>query len=94
MSHGKKGKYFLKMLDVDGDGIPDSLIEGTSMLYRFRFNSSGTPTVAADGCADSCSGWSIDDVALNNDDPDVGYYTNFDSFTIPWVPFTAYNGFS
>ncbi len=72
-----------RMDDVDGDGIPDSLIEGTSMLYRFRFNSSGTPTVAADGCADSCSGWSIDDVALNNDDPDVGYYTNFDSFTIP-----------
>jgi hypothetical protein len=59
----------------------ESNISGTSMLYRFRFNATGTPS----GCsADAgCVGWAIDDVALNSDDEDVGYYSDFDEANDP-----------
>lgn len=73
--------------DSDGDGELDSPLEGVSMIYRFRFVGSSTPTEGScnehsdlGGSALSCSGWRIDDVALNNDDPEVGYFTDFNGF--------------
>jgi hypothetical protein len=59
----------------------ESYIEGTSMLYRFRFDSTDDPSGLT--CFDSCAGWFVDDVALNNDDSSMGYYTNFEEFTLP-----------
>lgn len=61
--------------DIDGDGYLDSDIEGVSIRYRLRFigpsrpKSCGTP---------ACFGWKIDDFAINNDNPRVGYYSSFD----------------
>ena len=62
------------------DGGPDeSAVQGTTLMYRFRFNSTRqAPDPDTDGCPDTCAGWAIDDVALNNDDEDVGYSTSFD----------------
>jgi hypothetical protein len=59
----------------------ESYIEGTSMLYRFRFDSTADSLGLT--CFDSCAGWFVDDVALNNDDSSMGYYTSFDEFTLP-----------
>lgn len=54
-------------------------IEGTSIVYRFRFVGPTAPaSCTTGGAAISCDGWKIDDVAFNNDDPDVGYYTDFE----------------
>lgn len=55
-------------------------MEGATILYRFRFVGTSTPSNCTDeaGNSISCDGWKIDDVAFNNDDPDTGYFTNFD----------------
>ena len=61
--------------DVDSDGLFESDIEGTSISYRFRFFG---PKIPASCGSVACDGWSVDDVSFNNDDLDVGYFTDFD----------------
>lgn len=60
--------------DVDNDGLLDSDIEGVTARYRLRFVGPSKP--ASCGTKD-CLGWKIDDFAINNDNPRVGYYTSF-----------------
>ncbi|PKL78196.1 MAG: hypothetical protein CVV27_03710 [Candidatus Melainabacteria bacterium HGW-Melainabacteria-1] len=74
--------------DVDSDSHLESSIEGSTLLYRFRFVAPGSapascsydPSGGAAGetAIASCDGWRVDDVAFNNDTPRVGYYTSFD----------------
>lgn len=64
-----------KWRDVDGDGYLDSDIEGVSIRYRLRFIGPSRP--ASCGTRE-CFGWKIDDFAINNDNPRVGYYSSFD----------------
>lgn len=64
-----------KWRDVDGDGYLESDIEGVSIRYRLRFVG---PTRPASCHTKDCLGWKIDDFAINNDNPRVGYYTSFD----------------
>ena len=64
--------------------------ESVSIVYRFRFDAPSAPASgqchmsgsneATTGTVISCDGWAVDDVAFNNDDPDVGYYTDFNGF--------------
>jgi len=61
--------------DVDGDGYVDPDIEGVSVRYRLRFVGPATPAKCG---SEACFGWKIDDFAINNDNPRVGYYTSFD----------------
>jgi hypothetical protein len=61
--------------DVDGDGYLDSDIEGVSVRYRLRFVGPSRPARCG---TKECFGWKIDDFAINNDNPRVGYYTSFD----------------
>jgi hypothetical protein len=74
------------------DGCTSAVL-GTSMLYRFRFDSGATPDATQCPATEtygkakvtglSCAGWAVDDVALSGDDETVGYYTDFDSASDP-----------
>lgn len=64
-----------KWRDVDGDSYLDSEIEGVSVRYRLRFVGPSRPRRCH---TEACFGWKIDDFAINNDNPRVGYYTSFD----------------
>ncbi len=64
-------------------GIPHQFcisdLEAPSIMYRYRFVGPTCPSPclsAMGGC--NCKGWFVDDVALSNDDPNQGFYTNFD----------------
>ncbi|HMV66213.1 MAG TPA: hypothetical protein PKA64_05140 [Myxococcota bacterium] len=61
--------------DVDGDGHIDPDIEGVTIRYRLRFVGPNKPKSCGAG---GCFGWMVDDFAINNDNPRVGYYTSFD----------------
>jgi hypothetical protein len=61
--------------DVDDDGYEDPEIEGVTIRYRLRFVGPAQPARCGVG---GCFGWQIDDFAINNDNPRVGYYTSFD----------------
>ncbi len=59
-------------------------LEAPSIMYRFRFVGQGFPNCPNyckrflfSDCG-RCKGWAVDDVSFSNDDPDQGYYTNFD----------------
>lgn len=75
-------EFYMEYIDPPADsasgtdrwgGYNTTYIEGTSVLYRFRLATDGTKTAT----------WKLDDIAFNNDDIWVGYYTNFDETTVP-----------
>ncbi|HVV88386.1 MAG TPA: hypothetical protein VHE35_35330 [Kofleriaceae bacterium] len=61
--------------DLDGDHYLESDIEGVTIRYRLRFVGPAKPTKCYTA---KCEGWKIDDFAISNDNPRVGYYTSFD----------------
>lgn len=61
--------------DLDGDGYKDPDIEGVTVRYRLRFVGPAKPAKCGTG---DCFGWKMDDFAINNDNPRVGYFTTFD----------------
>ncbi len=66
------------MVDLEGQGNSRSRIMGGTIVYRFRFDTAEAPDLTrCDPDLDACSGWKIDDVALNSDFEYTGYYTSF-----------------
>lgn len=60
--------------DVDDDGFLDPEIEGVTIRYRLRFVGPNKPERCG---SEDCFGWKVDDFAINNDNPRVGYFTTF-----------------
>ena len=58
-----------------------SLIPGASLLVRFRWE---TPKKVQACLPGQCPTWDIDDVSINSDVEDLGYYTDFDWRNEPW----------
>ena len=58
-----------------------SLIPGASVLVRFRWERPKKAQVCSPG---QCPTWDIDDVSINSDVEDLGYFTDFDWANQPW----------